>query len=631
MGKPVKISLKADSKFKKEFDLLVKQFFRVKKLSASIGKFMKKAFGFIFNIKSLLGGVGIVGVLAKSVQISTRFAKSMALVNTMLDRADIEGFTKQIRVMSVELGIAKDALAEGLYQTLSASVPPQNAITFLETSARAAVAGATDVAVAVDGMSTVINAWGLDSADAAEIADVMFQTVKRGKTTFEELASAIGAVGPLAAASGVSFEEVSGAIATLSKQGASTSEAVTRITASILAATEVLGDGAFEARNIAEAFAEMSRQAGGSNKKLRELVGRKEALLGVLALTGKNFRTATDDINAMSGAGGSLDVAFKKMAKVQGWVRLWQGVNSVITRVGDVMNSVLLPAVDRLATLIGTFVEGEGFGKTLDQWKEKFQGLVDVMEDVIKILKFGTDADRKKVFEAGRNLFKDLFSSAMRTAVGIFLKAAPLIGNAIGSAAKDVMTGVFLKAEERARAVKELTAERGETKTQRFGRAIGSVALQRFGGKFTGGDVDVRQRQIEQQRLIDQGMSQQAAFLRTFGGVGEKLEAFGLTINKIADDIAKPKLPVGEFVVGAAAGAAGLPGGAGGAGGVAGLVSGAVGGGLTFNQASLADIFSRSFQDVIGGGPKVPTGGKGDPFSVTIVDVEGISDDGGNI
>ena len=54
--------------------------------------------------------------------------------------------------------------------------------TFLETAQKGAVAGVSDVSTAVDGLSSVVNAWGEKNITAAQASDLMFTAVKEGKT-----------------------------------------------------------------------------------------------------------------------------------------------------------------------------------------------------------------------------------------------------------------------------------------------------------------------------------------------------------------------------------------------------------------------------------------------------------------
>ncbi len=120
-----------------------------------------------------------------------------------------------------------DDAVGGLYQALSAGIPPDNAIEFLRTSGKAAVAGVSNIETAVDGISSVLNAYSMGMQGTGKISDLFFETVRLGKTTFDELAQNIGKVAPIANSAGVGIDQLFGAYATLTKQGIKTDEATT--------------------------------------------------------------------------------------------------------------------------------------------------------------------------------------------------------------------------------------------------------------------------------------------------------------------------------------------------------------------------------------------------------------------
>ena len=83
-----------------------------------------------------------------------------------------------------------------LYQAISAGVPSDNVFDFLETANKAAVGGITDLSTSVDGITSVVNAYGSDVISAAEASDLMFTAVKEGKTDFGQLSDSLFQVIP---------------------------------------------------------------------------------------------------------------------------------------------------------------------------------------------------------------------------------------------------------------------------------------------------------------------------------------------------------------------------------------------------------------------------------------------------
>jgi len=293
------------------------------------------------------GGLGKFGKLAASagaaaaagfgiatiagVKMGSDLDKGLSEVRTLLPDLSNKGF-RQLRndvvAFSNAMGVATKDAVPALYQAISAGVPRDNVISFLETANKAAVGGVTDLETAVDGITSVINAYGTDVISATKASDLMFTAVKLGKTDFEQLSGSLFNVVPIAAAAGVSFEDVTAGLARLTAQGTPTSVAATQLRAAIqaLVAPSVrskqhldnLGvsfDAAtIKEKGLATAFDELYAAANGDLEVLRKVIGSVEGVQAILGLTGKNaegFRDALDEMGASSGA---TDKAFRTMA-----------------------------------------------------------------------------------------------------------------------------------------------------------------------------------------------------------------------------------------------------------------------------------------------------------------------------
>lgn len=275
--------------------------------------------------KGVAAGAAVAAGLA--VKEFAGFQKAFAEVRTITS-----GTAKEMRMLEMQttalagkLGTDLTESAQGLYQTISAGIPKENAIAFLETASKGAVAGVTDIKTSVDGLSTVINAFKIDAANVGEVSDVMFTTVRNGKTTFEELSSSIADVAPLAASMNVNFKEVFAATATLTKQGTKTSVAMTQIRASLVALTKPTAEmeELFKRLNV-ETGQQLLDQYGlaGSLQKLNSVaskpelakaMGRIEGLNALLGLSGENAKMFAKDLADMQNSAGATDVAFEEM------------------------------------------------------------------------------------------------------------------------------------------------------------------------------------------------------------------------------------------------------------------------------------------------------------------------------
>lgn len=292
-------------------------------LAANVGKAMVAA--------GAVAGAAIAGVGVASTKMALDFEASIAEVKTLLPDLSEEGFNKikaDVLDLSKEMGITTEEMVPALYQAISAGVPPENVIDFLRVGAKASIGGVTDLATAVDGLTTVVNAFGYDAAETGRVADVMFTAVKLGKTTMAELSTSMFQAAPLAAALGLDIEDVAAATATLTKSGTPTSVAMTQIRQAMVALSKPTadmvplleatgyesGEALLQAEGFAGALGLLTEAADGNKQVLAKAFGSVEALQAVLGLTGENAEVAASDLAAMMDATGAADKAFETMA-----------------------------------------------------------------------------------------------------------------------------------------------------------------------------------------------------------------------------------------------------------------------------------------------------------------------------
>lgn len=173
----------------------------------------------------------LVGAGTASVKLAVDFEDSMAKVSTIADttKVPISQLKEGILDLSSETGESASELNEALYQAISASVDTADAVDFLHVATMAAVGGFTDNTTAVNGLTTVLNSYGMEAKEVEKIANQMLITQNLGKTSFGELAASMGQVTPVAASLGVTTEELFSSLAVTTAQGLGTSESITAL------------------------------------------------------------------------------------------------------------------------------------------------------------------------------------------------------------------------------------------------------------------------------------------------------------------------------------------------------------------------------------------------------------------
>jgi len=292
------------------------------------------------SLKSLakstaIAGAAIAGAFAaymtSAIKRADEFQKEMSNVDTLLDSTKIstQDLTKQLLQMDPALGSITD-LTKGMYQAFSAGAKTsEEAFQITTDSAMFAKAALTDVNTAVDILTTAVNAYGRESMSSTRASDLYFQTIKQGKVTGEQLAASIGTSIPLFASAGIEMEQLTAAIAAMTKQGVDSANATTQLNAIVSeflkpseALTAVLkeqgyasGSALLEAEGLAGGLKLLEEASGGDATALAELLPNIRALRGTMALTGQGAEEFKNILKEMETSAGSTATAFEKQEK----------------------------------------------------------------------------------------------------------------------------------------------------------------------------------------------------------------------------------------------------------------------------------------------------------------------------
>lgn len=303
----------------------------------------------------------LAGVLNSVTDESRAFGGAMRVANTMAGK-DAAGFEKlkgQVSELSKQIPIARDALANGLYQVVSNGVPEDNWLSFLGASAKSSVGGVADLGEVVKVTSTIVKNYGLEWEAAQDIQDKIQLTAKNGVTSFEQLAQALPSVTGQAAQLGVSLDEMLAVMSTLTGVTGNTSEVSTQLGSVLTALTKETEKSQQMAKEMGISFNAASVQAAGGLRnflqdldksvtayaaksgQLKEsiyakLFGRSEAMRMVNALTGQLQAKFDENISALQNSAGTMENAFSNVAstgsaQLQKLQNQWAGVGDAIS------------------------------------------------------------------------------------------------------------------------------------------------------------------------------------------------------------------------------------------------------------------------------------------------------------
>lgn len=318
-------------------------------------------------IGAAVGGTAVAGIGVASIKAAADFEAGMREVATLSPEIadNFKEISAQVAELSARMGQDAVESSKALYQAISAGVPAENAISFMEVASKAAIAGVTDTETAVNGLTNIINAWGLSADQAGAVADSMFAAVKGGKTTFEELATTMYNVAPVASSMGVQFTEVNAALEAMTKQGVPTAQATTQLRqvmvelqkpgkelAAILAEIGIVdAKAAVESRGLGAVLADLADYAADSGMSFNQMFSSVEAAAAANLLAGKNAEFFTQALQNQAGATGAADAAFVEMNK--SFSQQWKVMQGQLQRMMITIGSELLPVVTPVIQAIG--------------------------------------------------------------------------------------------------------------------------------------------------------------------------------------------------------------------------------------------------------------------------------------
>lgn len=169
------------------------------------------------------------------VEAATKFEKQMSNVATLLDgdvKKRIGELNEEVYALSKKTAASTDDLTNGLYNVISALGDSADSVKILDIATRAAVAGGATSTDAINLLTAEMKGYNDTSGEFAQrCADMAFQVVKLGQTTFPELVGGFQKVTPMAVAAGMKIEEMNAYFATMTGVTGSAAEVATQLKA----------------------------------------------------------------------------------------------------------------------------------------------------------------------------------------------------------------------------------------------------------------------------------------------------------------------------------------------------------------------------------------------------------------
>ena len=337
----------------------------------------------------------IGGAATAAIASFAKIERKVTEVGTLLDKFDKQTFSSikgEAQSLARQFGQTTDAILGAKYDIVSSGfTDAAESANVLNVSLEAATAGLVDANTAASLVVTGLKGYQFGANRARWVSDTLFTTVKLGRTTFGELAAAMGNVIPVAKSAGVSFEELNAAMATVTIGGIDTTTAATalaRLFTSMAAPSEMAADAMREmgiqtkdtAGNLLKLEQIVAQFKGKSLEQITKLAGDARSAKAVMALA-NNFEVFKKTLAAFNDVSGATETAFKKMADTISFKygKLKQVLATTFQDIGEVMaddakgglDAVIAAINERrpeiIAALKGLFSKGKEYAN--DFWE----------------------------------------------------------------------------------------------------------------------------------------------------------------------------------------------------------------------------------------------------------------------
>lgn len=320
----------------------------------------------------ILGTVGAytavaAAIYAGPVQAAQKYETALAKVNTIADTTQVplEKISQEVMALSNKTGVAANALAEDVYNAISAGQKTGDAVNFVSYSTKLAKAGFAETSQTLDVLTTILNAYGMSADKVGNVSDMLIQIQNKGKVSVGELSSVMGKIIPTANAYNVGLEQLGATYAIMTSKGIAAAETTTYANSMLnelgksgSTADKILrkvAGGGFSdlmanGSSLAEVLNILQTEAQKSGKTISDMFGSAEAgkaAMSILSNGVDGFNASVEDMLKSAGAtetafGIMADTTENKMAKAKNSINNLQIVlgQNLLPIVGNVADKV---------------------------------------------------------------------------------------------------------------------------------------------------------------------------------------------------------------------------------------------------------------------------------------------------
>jgi TP901 family phage tail tape measure protein/lambda family phage tail tape measure protein len=316
----------------------------------------------------LAAGVGAatVGVAASSFGAAKELNDQERKLATLTVQSS--GLTNAIRLLVAEQGFLTSSAesASAAYEILSSGyIKQSDVLSILKASTLGATGGFSDIKTVADATTTILNSFSLSADNANQIVDGMIQTQNDGKIVVSQYADQIAKVASVAAAAGLSVEEMNASIAAITATGVPAETAMSGLRQALINVIKPTDQArelakkiglefslaAIQTKGWAEFLKDATDKTDGSAEALSILFGDIDGFNAILKLTGPNMGRFNDFLDNQEKKLGAAAKAAKQAKDP------FKQFDIAVTELNTSIGKIFLPTLTKLITQVTTFFQ----------------------------------------------------------------------------------------------------------------------------------------------------------------------------------------------------------------------------------------------------------------------------------
>ena len=391
-----------------QYELLVKITSDISSLQNGLNQAASKIGNFGKSITSIgksasLIGMGISTAVIGTFKTFTDYEEKLTDMAKVTDQSfgEIETAIKGIDPI---LGNMTELMG-GYYQVISAGVTdPIEAVNLLTEASQLAKSGHLEQADAVKALTKMMAGYGGELETTSQAADLLYGIEQQGQTSVAELVPLIGGLSTQAHNLGITGNEMGGALSLITRTAGSTAEATTMLegiftammkpTTNMSEAFNAIGE---EIRGVGEgykdasemiadlgfvgAMEELQKYSESAGISLGDLFGRKEAMVGFMALADDSFNTLNGTVEGVAGNVGSAKKAFEEWSETG--KAAMDELKSSLSNISIVFGETFAPIITNIINKINELLP------KIKEWVESHGPLIENIGKIGAVLAVG--------------------------------------------------------------------------------------------------------------------------------------------------------------------------------------------------------------------------------------------------